>query len=1747
MRRDILREAVQLNMEHRRRKWWHQIVSAMAAVVVFVTTYALILPAITMEQETVCGLNEHTHSDACYYVPVLKVGKDYACPLVLHTHDSNCYDENHEIICGYADFAVHTHNKRCVDEQGFLICNLPEHMAHEHQEECYLEESLYQCGLEEGDGGHTHDENCWSIQKLICEQIESDGHSHAENCYSRPLICRNTIETIVGAHHHTDECYRQPVLICQHEEAATSETGVGEEATQSHQHIDECYNSPELICQIEESTGSVIVETAPDHTHGEECYGSQELTCDIAEAPAHTHTDLCYAEKVLLCTQTEAAGHTHDESCAVEITRKLICQQPEIVLHRHDENCFDDYGKPICGSVQIEAHQHDDDCFVEHVHTEACYHTDEMQTVLTCPYHTHEDTCYDESGLRICDIPVLICGMQEHVHQESCYPEVEDGLTELLLQIPAELEPFIQSESEFPVLFTLEEGSCIGSLPALTVTNPDEENPVYLQDYHWVTADGYPVDENTLITEDTVLTLQLYPADHPGAARLVTATFVAGDEVLLSRKVIFGTIASELIHNDILQKLDEIKKSDLRFEGWLYTDTDGEEDFLETGVTAVEADTVYHAVFREYVTVTLHDLDPDGNEYSGGPYQIVLPLGDNLASRQLILSDGTAVSDCQWYTAEGEPFAPDAPISESLHLYTYSYTLLLDLQKRSNSETDGDEIRPIEIDGETGVYFITTSLIRDVFVGASAESAFELEMGDHTESSENVTIVKRSGDVLTETDFVVDGVNYTAFQWEDESGNDVDANDLVGASLTANYTLIRAAAQTYSIRYKTNITQTVFGTKPTIGGEDSLEDFYSTNDGTYTVRVPNPTQYMVTSGNKRTLYTFNGWKVTRDNSVITGGEVVNATWIAQHVDRNKSYVTLTAQWTAVPLTETVHFFVNLNCQAVDVDGNTGIPNSGDFTPSVYSTTMTVTGTSMKNYWQGPINRDSYSTQYVVLRADNANETESIDARIRRLLNGFDTTRETYNGRSVWKNGYTGIKIFQVNDFPSDEQVLSVVRNMVQNGTVIRMNGVALKAEDLTSSNFTVRWNVCKYDTGDGWHIDGILVGKQAHITVKKTFLGDDAAVALIKNGDYSITLDNTTSNSASNLTLTLNPAASETSTTRYGYDAYDPATDTYTWTIPLQQDHYYSIIENNYKLNADAVQTSAAYTISNSPDAISVWTPYPDGGISNIKAYSYANDVSSVAYQTVAIRNSYVKSDTLTINKIDMDTGHGLAGISYRIGTNSGQPLVLYQKPNSSYYSMKAEDLDNGFVQTTDSVITTGNNGDIFLKLETGTFTLEEAFPTGYGGASKITVTVGVDNSGNVIFDQVSSSDSTIEVDGALVDKNTATLTIRNVSFPTSVTAEKVWNNPADAKPVTVALYRNGIDMGSSYHVVLNSSNRWKHTWDKLPLYVDGNAAQYSLREIKIDSINYDPSADNDGYSGYIVSYDEMLYRKNGVPVSGPVWIDDNGVTQYADNAHLTVRNEVYRGQMMFLKVDGAGRPLKGAIFKLYSDADQKEVVAQATSDDYGRVVFENLMPDTYYVMKETDTPNGYVGGDSLYKVRLTPQGSTTLEDASTGEVLTTVVNYLDIANVRVQKVSEFGTTLSNAQFTLEKQEDDGWIQITEGFTDESGSLEFGELRSGNYRLTEVKPPDGFMSLPEPISFTLEQGKIQFSNPNLLWSATEDVADDTIVITVINKTGYVLPNTGGFTVEAYYAAGIALILAALAVTLIKRRKGATPY
>ena len=116
MYRDIYSQAEQLNKKHRRKRTWYKILSVPICLVVFVTTYALILPAITMEStpDTYCGKAEHVHTDACY--------------------------DGDNLICGLVTGIVHQHTADCVisvpatEPQG-LVCTVEEH---KHTEACFM-------------------------------------------------------------------------------------------------------------------------------------------------------------------------------------------------------------------------------------------------------------------------------------------------------------------------------------------------------------------------------------------------------------------------------------------------------------------------------------------------------------------------------------------------------------------------------------------------------------------------------------------------------------------------------------------------------------------------------------------------------------------------------------------------------------------------------------------------------------------------------------------------------------------------------------------------------------------------------------------------------------------------------------------------------------------------------------------------------------------------------------------------------------------------------------------------------------------------------------------------------------------------------------------------------------------------------------------------------------------------------------------------------------------------------------------------------------------------------------------------------------------------------------------------------------------------------------------------------------------------------------------------------------------------
>lgn len=167
----------------KKRKIWKTIFSVLACLVVFCTTYALILPAITMETKTFCGHEEHTHSDECYETELKCINMGEIITDA-HEHSAECYQIEKELICGLDERAGHKHEESCSAEDGSLICGLEEAEGHSHSEACYKTKEILKCELkvEETTKEHIHTEECYS-KKLACDKEE---HTHKKICYSDP-------------------------------------------------------------------------------------------------------------------------------------------------------------------------------------------------------------------------------------------------------------------------------------------------------------------------------------------------------------------------------------------------------------------------------------------------------------------------------------------------------------------------------------------------------------------------------------------------------------------------------------------------------------------------------------------------------------------------------------------------------------------------------------------------------------------------------------------------------------------------------------------------------------------------------------------------------------------------------------------------------------------------------------------------------------------------------------------------------------------------------------------------------------------------------------------------------------------------------------------------------------------------------------------------------------------------------------------------------------------------------------------------------------------------------------------------------------------------------------------------------------------------------------------------------------------------------------------------------------------------
>lgn len=346
----------------------------------------------------------------------------------------------------------------------------------------------------------------------------------------------------------------------------------------------------------------------------------------------------------------------------------------------------------------------------------------------------------------------------------------------------------------------------------------------------------------------------------------------------------------------------------------------------------------------------------------------------------------------------------------------------------------------------------------------------------------------------------------------------------------------------------------------------------------------------------------------------------------------------------------------------------------------------------------------------------------------------------------------------------------------------------------------------------------------------------------------------------------------------------------------------------------------------------------------NPKGYALNNSVVSVvvkANESSWIGSNgefkdYPQSDPVGIllGKVDKETNKNkpqgsasLAGaeftIKYYKGLYDSDPAKSGQVPARSWV-LKTDsdgycDLAKGYKVSGDDFYYNRSNAP---TIPVGTITIQETkAPTGYF----------INN--EVFVEKITSSGSAENVSTfnmPKVNEKVIKFNIKKVQAGTST-------------PVSGAVFRHTLPNGSTEDLETNGSGE---------ITITGLASgTHKIKEIK--------SPD-----GYQLNPNEVVFNvASGTGTitftSGTNSLVTHG-TKDSGDGYATFGNKVNPFNLKITKTNEHGKVLKGAEFRLYSDADCKNVVDTQISDEKGLLTFKNLDVEKTYYFEETKAPQGY-------------------------------------------------------------------------------------------------------------------------------------------------------------------------------------------
>ncbi|TCW58210.1 LPXTG-motif cell wall-anchored protein/choice-of-anchor A domain-containing protein [Bacillus thuringiensis] len=212
-------------------------------------------------------------------------------------------------------------------------------------------------------------------------------------------------------------------------------------------------------------------------------------------------------------------------------------------------------------------------------------------------------------------------------------------------------------------------------------------------------------------------------------------------------------------------------------------------------------------------------------------------------------------------------------------------------------------------------------------------------------------------------------------------------------------------------------------------------------------------------------------------------------------------------------------------------------------------------------------------------------------------------------------------------------------------------------------------------------------------------------------------------------------------------------------------------------------------------------------------------------------------------------------------------------------------------------------------------------------------------------------------------------------------------------------------------------------------------------------------------------------------------------------------------GKMKLIKVDTSDKNKKLAGAKFHIEDSNKKVVGELITDGQGEAISKEL-PIGNYTLVEVEAPQGY---ELLKdKIAIKIEKDTVVEIKIGNKKLPDPTGQFEIEKVDDKDIN---LKLKGAIFQVLDKEGKEVTRLT---TDEKGKGISNQLVLGKYTIKEIKAPNGYMLLRDPIEIEI----------------TEAVRTQKLTVKNV-KNNWVIPNTGGSGTISFYVIGFVLIFGVL--------------